>query len=277
VSLKINRINLENQLALPKLFQHYRLVLVGQSYSDYQREVCVCRPQPPRPGEVSISSRVPPSDETLSRKAEEGWQLVKPRRKRPWSVKQPEDKLQLQVEWHAHYLSKVRDLCFNCLAPGHKVNKMLVLPSLQLHLHEVPLPQRQQADQPLKVDVPELWPPHTHSLHHPLCSQPDQSLVMMLDPRMLEEVKDNKTDPMCEDVGLMLLPKIKKSITRPIPVSSTTTNEGQELFKVAPLITTVPQLMVATLEMLNIEQKSKTVVEENSILAKDVFPNQNTM
>jgi hypothetical protein len=100
---------------------------------------------------------------------------------------------------------------------------------------------------------------------------------MMLDPRMLEEVKDNKTDPMCEDVGLMLLPKIKKSITRPIPVSSTTTNEGQELFKVAPLITIAPQLMVATLEMLNIEQKSKTVVEENSILAKDFFPNQNTM
>jgi hypothetical protein len=35
--------------------------------------------------------------------------------------------------------------------------------------------------------------------------------------------------------------------------------------------------MVATPERLNIEQNSKTVMEENSILAKDFFPNQNTM
>jgi hypothetical protein len=66
---------------------------------------------------------------------------------------------------------------------------------------------------------------HTHSLHHLLCSQAYQSLVMMLHPRMLEAVKDNKTDPMHEEVGLMLHPKIKKSITRLILVSSSTTNE----------------------------------------------------
>jgi hypothetical protein len=42
---------------------------------------------------------------------------------------------------------------------------------------------------------------HTSSLHHQLCSQPDQLVVMMLHPRMLEAVKDNKIDPMCEEAG----------------------------------------------------------------------------
>jgi hypothetical protein len=43
---------------------------------------------------------------------------------------------------------------------------------------------------------------HTSSLHHQLCSQLDQLVVvMMLHPRMLEAVKDNKIDPMCEEAG----------------------------------------------------------------------------
>jgi hypothetical protein len=47
---------------------------------------------------------------------------------------------------------------------------------------------------------------------------------------------------------------------------------------VEPVVTTAPQLLVATPERMNIEQKSKTVVvEENSVSAKDFFPNQNTM
>jgi predicted house-cleaning noncanonical NTP pyrophosphatase (MazG superfamily) len=54
---------------------------------------------------------------------------------------------------------------------------------------------------------------------------------MMLHPRMPETVKDNKIDPMCEEVGMVLPPKIKKSIVRLIPVSSTIATEGQESTK----------------------------------------------
>jgi hypothetical protein len=43
---------------------------------------------------------------------------------------------------------------------------------------------------------------------------------MMLHPRMLEAVKDNKIDPMCEEAGLVLLSNIKKSIVRLFSVSS---------------------------------------------------------
>jgi hypothetical protein len=80
---------------------------------------------------------------------------------------------------------------------------------------------------------------------------------MMLHPRMPEAVKDNKIDPMCEEAGLVLLPKIKKSIVRSFPVSSTIANEGQELFKVAQVVIVAPQQMLATSARMNIEQKAK--------------------
>jgi hypothetical protein len=98
---------------------------------------------------------------------------------------------------------------------------------------------------------------------------------MMLRPRVLEVLKDNKTDPMCEKARMMLLPKIKKNITISIPGSSIAANKGQELFKVAQVVTVAPQLMLATPMRINIEQKSKTVVEKNSFSAK--LPNQNAM
>jgi hypothetical protein len=61
----------------------YKAMLMGQSCSIYHREE-----RQPQPGEVFSSSRVPPSKEE-----QEGWQLVKPRRMCPWSMKHLEDVL----------------------------------------------------------------------------------------------------------------------------------------------------------------------------------------
>jgi predicted house-cleaning noncanonical NTP pyrophosphatase (MazG superfamily) len=94
----------------------------------------------------------------------------------------------------------------------------------------------------------------------------------MLHLRMPEAVKDNKIDPMCEEAELVLLPNIKKSIVRLIPVSSTKINEGQESFKVVQMVIVAPQLMPATLARMNIEQKTKTVGEEISVSTKEFFP-----
>jgi hypothetical protein len=74
----------------------------------------------------------------------------------------------------------------------------------------------------------------------------------------------------------VLFAKIKKSIARSFPASSTIANEGQESFKVAQVVTVALQLMLATPVRMNIEQNAKTVGEELSISTKEFFPNQST-
>jgi hypothetical protein len=253
-----------------------RVVLMGQSCSIYHREE-----RRPQPGEVFISLRVPPRNRTPSQEAEEGWQLVEPRRMCPRSVKQLEDVLRLQVERHIHNLGKVRGICFNCLALGHQVASCRD-PARCWFCHrsghistKCPSRKGNKPTNPSKSMFPSSNQ-HTCSIHHQLCSQPDQLVEMMLHPRMPEAVKDNKIDPMCEEAGLVLLPKIKKSIVRSFPVSSTIANEGQESFKVAQVVIVAPHQMLATSARMNIEQKAKIVGEEISVPTKEFFPNHST-
>jgi hypothetical protein len=193
---------------------------MGQSCSVYHGEE-----HQPRPGEVFISPRAPPSNRTPSQEAEEGWQLVKPRCTCPRSVKLSEDVLRLQAERHARYLGKVRGLCFNCLAPGHQVASCRDPTRCWFCHHsshistECPSCKGNKPTNPSKSMFLSSNH-HTRSLHHQLCSQPDKLVEMMLHPRMLEAVKDNKIDPMCEEAGLVLLSNIKKSIVRLFSVSS---------------------------------------------------------
>jgi hypothetical protein len=118
------------------------------------------------------------------------------------------------------------------------------------------------------------WPPH------PLPSPPALLTTWSIigdDAPSKDVISNNKIDPMCEEVELMLLSKIKKSITISILNSSWTTNEGQESFKVTPTVIAAPHLMVATPERMHLEQKVKILMEENSVSTTEFFPSKNTM
>lgn len=86
----------------------------------------------------------------------------------------------------------------------------------------------------------------------------------MLHPRKIEVVNENKFDPMCEEAGLMLPPKLSSSVTQSVPVRSTIESERQKLLKVKQVATVAPQLSLANAVKMKPGQMAETD-EENSV------------